>query len=143
MRVQIGPVDSGSVTMWVAYARTVLAHALTRPDDRLLSVSAETVESFEHFLDQWDARADQDTTFVWVADVDPDEIEFLTHAWYVIAGALAAEADQRGFPLAPAEGERFYQSLVNGVLDALDAEDRSRQEFSEQLRDQWPGLKDN
>ncbi len=143
MRVQIGPVDSGSVTMWVAYARTVLGHALARPADPRIPVAPEAIEGFERFLDQWQARAEQDTTFVWIADVDADEVEFLTHAWFGIAGALANEADQRGFPRAPSEGEQFYQSLVNGVLDALNAEDRSRQEFSEQLRDQWPGLKES
>jgi hypothetical protein len=142
MRVQIGPVDAGSVTMWVAYARTVLAQALSRPAEHRITVPPETIEGFERFLDQWQEVAERDTTFVWVAEVDPDEVEFLTHAWFSIAGALAAEADKRGFPLSPAEGDEFYQALIAGVLDALASEDRSRQEFSEQLRDEWPGLKE-
>jgi hypothetical protein len=141
MRVQIGPVPSGSVTMWVAYARTVLAEAITRPRKHAVRISPEAIEGFESFLDQWDDHARTDEEFLWVAEVNPEQVEYLAHAWFTIAAALAEEADARGFPLAPSEGEAFYQALVTAVLDALAHEGRSLLEFSEQLRTDWPGLK--
>jgi hypothetical protein len=141
MRVQIGPVPAGSVTMWVAYARTVLAEAMTRPGKHAVHLSPEAIEGFESFLDQWDEHARAGGDFVWIDDVNAEQVEYLAHAWFTLAGALAEEADARGFPLAPSEGEAFYQSLVSAVLDALAREGRSLLEFSEQLRTDWPGLK--
>jgi len=141
MRVQVGPVPSGSVTIWVAYARTVLAQSLAHPGVHA-PLAIEAIDAFEDFLDAWDEAAQVGTEFTWTADVDPERVEYLAHVWFRLAAQLAAEAESRGFPLSPPEGEPFYQSLVAAVLDALAYEGRSMLEFSEQLREQWPGLKD-
>jgi len=143
MRVQVGPVASGSVTLWVAYARTVLAHALARSDPAIAPVPHEAIEGFETFLTAWDEIAQDSTEFLWTADLDPEQIEFLAHAWFGLATALADEAEKRGFPLSPPEGDEFYQALVRALLDGLAQEGRSLLEFSEQLRDAWPGLKED
>ena len=141
MRVQVGPVPSGSVTIWVAYARTVLAQAIAHPGQRGATLPDEAIAGFEAFLDEWDDLAKGDTDFIWVAEVEAERVEFLAHAWFGLAAQLAGEAQGRGFPLSPPEGEEFYQSLVAALLDALAYEGRSMMEFSEQLRDEWPGLK--
>ena len=143
MRVQVGPVASGSVTMWVAYARTVLAQAISRRDANLGTIPAEAINGFEHYLDTWADLAERDPEFVWVADVDAEQIEFLAHTWFGLARALANQAEKRGFPVSPPEGEEFYQGLVHALLDGLAHEGRSLAEFSEQLRDEWPGLKED
>lgn len=129
--------------MWVLYARTVLAQALTHPGTPGETLPPEAVERFEHYLDAWEDVAALDTEFVWIDDVDPEEIEFLAHTWFGLARDLAEEAEQRGYPLAPPEGDEFYQALLTALLDALTAEGRSMREFSEMLRAQWPGLKDD
>jgi hypothetical protein len=140
MRVQVGPVPSGSVLIWVAYARTVLAQSLAHPGAHP-PMPSEAIDAFESFLDEWDDVAGQGTEFVWIADVDPERVEYLAHVWFQVAARLASEAEVRGFPLSPPEGEEFYQALVSAILDALAYEGRSLFEFSEQLREQWPGLK--
>ena len=76
-----------------------------------------------------------------MAAVDPERVEYLAHVWFQLAERLASEAEARGFPLSPPEGEEFYQALVSAILDALAYEGRSLLEFSEQLRGEWPGLK--
>jgi hypothetical protein len=143
MRVQVGPVASGSVTMWVAYARTVLAQAISRHDADLGRIPLEALDGFERFLDTWDDLADRDTEFLWIADVDPEQIEYLAHTWFGLARALANQAERRGFPVSPPEGDEFYQALLHALLDGLAQEGRSLAEFAEQLRDEWPGLKED
>jgi len=140
MHVQVGPLPSGSVTIWVAYARTVLAQSLAHPGAHA-PLAVEAIDAFEEFLDEWDEEASMGTEFLWSAEVDPERVEYLAHVWFRLAAQLAAEAEIRGFPLSPPEGDEFYQALVATVLDALAYEGRSTLEFSEQLREQWPGLK--
>ena len=141
MRVQIGPLPSGGVGMWIAYARTVIAQVLAHPEQLGTTLSPDVVEMFEVYLDQWDAVAGEGPEFLWVTDVEPERVEFLGKAFFSIAEGLARAAEVRGYPISPPEGEPFYQALVKGFLDALAHEGRSRLEFSEQLRDEWPGLK--
>ena len=142
MEVRVGPVSAGSVRLWVAYARTVLGQALAASRERPASLTPDVVESFESFLDQWDDLAATGAEFVWEADLDTELIEHLAHVWFTLAAQLADQAEQRGFPLAPPEGDEFYQALVAGLLDGLAHEGRSLQEFAEQLKDAWPGLKE-
>ena len=141
MRVQIGPLPSGGVGMWIAYARTVIGQVLAHPDQLGTTLSPDVVERFESYLDQWDEVAAAGPEFLWVTDVEPEQVEFLGKAFFSIAEALARAAEVRGYPISPPEGEPFYQALVKGFLDSLAHEGRSRLEFSEQLRDEWPGLK--
>jgi len=136
----VGPLPSGSVTLWVAYARTVLAQALAHPGSHA-ALADEAITAFEQFLDAWDEQAEHGTEFHWSAEVDPERIEYLVHLWFRLAAQLAVDAESRGFPMSPPEGEEFYQALVTAVLAALTSEGRSTLEFSEQLREQWPGLK--
>lgn len=123
MIIRIGPVSPGSVTLWVAYARTVLALNLASPMDPLLD--ERTIELLEHFLDDWEEEATTGTEFVWSVDIDPEQIEFVTLAFFRVAGVLAEAAEARGYPISPPEGEEFYQALVNAVIDALHQQGRS------------------
>jgi len=127
--------------MWIAYARTVIGQLLAHPDQVGASLPIDVVETFESYLDQWDDLASREPEFLWVTEVDPERVEFLGKAFLTIADGLARAAEARGYPISPPEGDPFYQALVQGFLDALAQEGRSRLEFSEQLRDEWPGLK--
>jgi len=141
MRVQVGPIPSGGVGIWIAYARTVMAQLMTHPEHDDVVLDDDVIEAFDRYLAQWEDLAAEQTTFLWTTDVEPERVEFLGQAFFSIAESLARAAERRGYPISPPEGEEFYQALVKGFLDALAHEGRSRLEFSEQLRDDWPGLK--
>ena len=141
MRVQIGPIPSGGVDLWIAYARTVIGQVLGHPEHMGLHLDPDAIEAFDHYLIEWEELANANTELLWITDVEPERVEFLGQAFLAIADSLANEAEERGYPISPTEGNEFYQALVNGFLEALAREGRAELEFSEQVRDQWPGLK--
>jgi hypothetical protein len=141
MRVQVGPIPSGGVGLWIAYARTVIGQALGHPDHMGVHLDPDAIEAFDDYLAQWEALAESSPVFLWVTEIEPERVEFLGKAFFAIAESLSEAAKRRGYPISPTEGEEFYQALVNGFLEALAQEGRAQLEFSEQLRDQWPGLK--
>jgi hypothetical protein len=141
MQVRVGPVSAGSVTAWVGYGRTVLSRARDGTDGSP-TLEPAVRDLFEGFLDEWATLARHGGDVVWVADVVPEQVEFLTHAFYRLAAHLADQAERRGYPAAPPEGDEFYQALVAAIIDALGQQDRATGEFSEQLRQAWPGLKE-
>jgi hypothetical protein len=141
MRVRVGPLPSAGAALWIAYARTVVGRAIVRPKELGVSLSSDAVESIDAYLDDWERAAAEGPEFVWEADVDPDALVALGGAWYEIAGALAKDAERRGYPMSPPEGDEFYRSLVTGFLDALDGAGDRYAELAGQLRLEWPGLK--
>lgn len=140
MQVHIGPVPAASVSTWVAYARTALTQVVDEPGSEGVWLPEDTVGTFEDFLDSWEAAARTEDPVRWSADIAPDEAEYLSHAFFRIATNLAAQAEERGHSLAPAEGQEFYRELVRAFLGALDTEGHGSQEFAEHLRSFWPGL---
>jgi hypothetical protein len=140
VRVQIGPVASTSVTSWVGYARKTLDTVVSDPGGDGVWLPDDTIATFTAYLDRWDEEARTTDPFRWTADVPPDEAEFLSHAFFRIVTHLAAEAEERGYTMAPPESDEFYRALVESFLAALDAEGPASQEFSEHLRAFWPGL---
>jgi len=141
MRVQVGPLPSAGAGLWIAYARTVVSRAIVRPDELGVDLTPSAVEAIEDFLDEWDAAAAEGPEFLWETDLDPVRLVELGGAWLEIARALARDAERRGYPMSPPEGEEFYRSLVFGFLGALDAAGGPHAELAEQLRQEWPGLK--
>lgn len=139
MQVRVGPVSAGSVIAWVAYGRAVLARARTGTE-AMPAPEPDVLDLFERYLDEWRALAARGEEVLWVADVASEQVEFLTHAFFRIASYLAEEAERRGGPAAPPEGDEFYRALVAAILDALDQQDRATSEFGEQLRQSWPGI---
>jgi len=138
MEVRVGPVASASVVAWVRYARRVL----DRPDDGVVpTVDPATVDEFRGYLDTWEAHAVGGDPFLWIGEVEPERLEFLAHGFARIVEHLVHLADHRGVADAPADGDEFYQALVFSIIDALDRHGASTHEFSEQLRDRWPGIR--
>lgn len=138
--MHVGPASSSSALAWIGYARSVLDRS-----DGIVGADAlpdEVRDRFGALLGAWEDAARRSDELHWEADVEPDEVEFLAHAFLRIAEALAERAERGGGPSAPPEGDEFYQALVTGIVDALAAEDRARAEFAEQLRQEWPGLAD-
>ena len=140
MRVRVGPLPSAGVGLWIAYARTVISRTLVRPGDLGVEIATDDLEAFERYLEQWE-RAAVAIEFDWEAELDPDEVVRLGTTWLALAGVLSDEAEHRGYPMSPPEGEEFYQALIAGFLLALEHEGGDYAAVACQLRDEWPGLK--
>lgn len=131
---------ASSVLAWTKYARCVVEDVRDAAEDFHLLVPADALDAFERYLGEWEGVARDGDPFRWAADVEPETVEYLVHAWFVLATRLAGRAQQRGVSLAPTEGEPFYQAVVTALLDALGAEGRAGSQFSDHLRAFWPGL---
>jgi hypothetical protein len=140
VRVEIGPVSATSVTAWVGYARKALDEVVGEPGSDGVWIPDDTMATFAGYLDQWEGAAKGVDEFQWASEIPADEAEYLSHAFFRIASNLANRAEERGYSMAPPEGDEFYKALVVSFLAALDAEGPSSQEFSEHLRSFWPGL---
>jgi hypothetical protein len=140
MRVRVGPLPSAGVGLWIAYARTVIGRAVARPDELGTRLDPSDLEAFDGFLDAWEL-ASTDPVFEWESDLDPQVVARLGGTWLSLAAALSDQAEARGYPLSPPEGEEFYQALIRGFLTALDGEGGDMARLAADLRDAWPGLK--
>jgi len=141
VRVRVGPLSSAGVSLWIAYARTVISRSLVRPDELGVPLSGDVVELFEGYLDTWEREASDHTTFLWEAEVPTDQVTALGASWFLIASRLAEVAERRGYPISPPEGDEFYRALINAFLAGLDAEGGELAVMADELRAEWPGLK--
>ncbi len=141
MRVQVGPLSSAGVTLWIAYARTVVSGSLVRPSELGVPLTPEVAELFETYLDAWERAAATSAVFEWEAEVPTDQITSLGGTWFLIAAHLADVAEQRGYPISPPEGEEFYRALITAFLTALEGEGGPYAAMAEEFRAEWPGLK--
>src|SRR5262245_27843841 len=142
VQVDIGPVSSASATAWIDYARAVLeGYGFDReqPVDDHLGI--EIVTSFRRYLDQWARIAKRGGEFRWTAEIDLEEVEYMVHAFYRVATLATAAAEARGKRLMPPEGSAFYESLIHGLLDALESVGAPAADFAAELRQFWPRFK--
>lgn len=123
MRVEVGPVPSDSVIIWLAFARTVIAQVITNPGAYGTPLSEVELTAFEAYLDEWELVANRDHVFHWSTDADPDKVKRLADTWLHLAEGMAAEAQRRGYEIQPPEGRPFNDALIVAVLQALAGED--------------------
>lgn len=139
MDVHLGPVSSSSVRSWVAYATGILSG---ENDAMAPSVDPGAVDEFLGYLRTWDdLAATGPDTFVWEGSIEPERLEYLAHSFARIVDHLWAVAATNPALMPPPEGEDFYQALVLAIIAALEHQGDAAGEFSEQLRDSWPGLR--
>jgi hypothetical protein len=99
---------------------------------------------FSGYLEEWSDAAASDDVFVWEGKAEPEEVEYLLHAWFKLAQAVAEQREQDpSVASPPPEGHVFYTTLVSTLLNALRAESRTTAEFAEHLAPFWPGLNDS
>lgn len=122
MRVEIGPVPSDSVLMWIAFARTILAQIITQPGAYGTELSEVELGAFEAYLDEWELGANRGHIFHWSTDADPDKVKRLADTWLKLAEGMARAAELRGYEIQPPEGRPFNDALVVAVLEALGRE---------------------
>lgn len=132
MHVQVGPLPAASARAWIAYATDVVAA-------NMRSLPIQVAAQFSAYLQEWSDAAKGDV-FVWEGKAEPEEVEYLLHAWFKLAHAVRSERQAAGEELGPPEGREFYRGLVNTLLNALRTENRSTAAFADELGPFWPGL---
>jgi hypothetical protein len=132
VQVQVGPLPADSARVWLDYAKGVVAESM-----RALPI--QVAAQFSAYLEDWSEAADAEV-FLWEGKAEPEEIEYLLHAWFNLARSVAAEREATGRPAPPAEGQVFYTGLVQALMNALRRESRTTAEFAEHLAPFWPGL---
>jgi hypothetical protein len=140
MHVEVGPVGAASADAWIAYARTLIAGGRIQGRRVDAGIPNDIGQSFAVYLDRWQTIADKGGDFKWVDEVDPEEAEYLVHAFYRAAQRVTDVAQARGKATMPEDAAPFYACLVAGLLDALAAEGKSTTSFAEELRGFWPGF---
>ncbi|HEV7887955.1 MAG TPA: hypothetical protein VGO92_10375 [Acidimicrobiales bacterium] len=133
MQVQLGPLPSDSAQAWLDYAKGVVGAALKQ-------LPIQVAAQFSAYLEEWSEAAAEGEVFLWEGKAEPEEVEYLLHAWFNLAQALVAERGPDAGPPGPPEGRVFYNGLVNGLLGALRKENRATAEFADHLAPFWPGL---
>ena len=130
--MQVGPVSNESAEVWLAYAREVVA-AVAR------QLPIQVAAGFSGYLEEWSdaAAASAGGMFVWEGQSEPEEVEYLLHAFFKLAQTVA---EQPTVHPMPAEGQLFYTTLVTALLNALRSENRATSEFAEHRAPFWPGL---
>jgi hypothetical protein len=138
VRVHVGPIASGSALLWIDYARGVLADRATGPD----APPSDVITAFVGYLDMWQEVADASSTFLWEADVDAEQVQFLALALFRVASQVYDTVSVGRFPVMPDESIPFYRAMVEAFLDAMVEEGGSLGAYAEELRSTWPRLAD-
>jgi hypothetical protein len=123
VQVQIGPLPADSARAWLAYANDVVAANMKQ-------LPIQVAAHFSAYLAEW-WEAAQGGDFLWEGKAEPEEVEYLLHAWFNLAQSVEP---------GPEEGRVFYNGLVHALLNALRNENRSTAELAEHLAPFWPGL---
>ena len=132
MHVQVGPLPAASARVWLAYATDVVA-------ENMRSLPIQVAAQFSAYLQEWSEAAEGEV-FLWEGKAEPEEVEYLLHAWFKLAHSVVSEREAAGQELGPPEGRVFYSGLVNTLLNALKSENRSTAAFAEEVGPFWPGL---
>lgn len=136
MEVVVGPVEAASIGAFVSFARGILGLA----EGPGAAVPSDAARSYASFLDEWEELSHATGEVTWVADADPEVMEYLVYAFYRLATDLLAEADRPR--IIPDDAVPFYVRLVGAVLDALTEAGGSQAEFAAHLREFWPSEMD-
>lgn len=138
MRLDVGTVAPSSAAAWIEWAHGVLGD-LRNERASPASLPAQVLDDIGAYLDEWERTTlDGGDTFRWRAEVDPDELEYVTNAFYNLDTRLSAENGRGESGPGPAEGRVFYLVLVRALLHALALASPARAAFVDQLRWSWP-----
>lgn len=134
MRVDIGPVSSGSARAWVDYATEMLALLRSLPGEPL---PTHALDGFASLLDEWRPIAAHDEPFRWSSDEPPERVRYLVNALYIAGTTIEREALEGRARYRPAAADEFHVQVVHESLDALEHESRTDAQFVDQMRSVW------
>jgi hypothetical protein len=132
VQVTVGPLPADSARSWLAYATDIIAANMRQ-------LPIQVAAQFSAYLQEWGEAAHGDV-FLWEGKAEPEEVEYLLHAWFNLGQVVVAEREAKGEPPGPPEGQVFYTGLVTALLNALRQENRATAEFAEHVAPFWPGL---
>lgn len=133
MRVELGPVDSGSVRHFADYGQKVLDAPLGR------ALPEDVREAFVWQLTTWLSDAPSSGDVRWSFDAPCDEIKYFLHAFHRVAVEVESGLTGAGLPPFPRQAVPFYRTLVNALLETV-AGEASCATWAEDLARFWPGL---
>lgn len=134
MRLSIGPAPPDGAMAWIESTRQVV-EAFRGSAGAIDTLTPEALDGIDACLQEWARVTPRNgDAFRWQAEVDADEVEYLTNALHNLD--QVSDLGQR-LP-GPSDGRAFYLVVVGALLRALAQECPSRAAFSEQLRQSWP-----
>ena len=142
MRIDVGPVAPASAVAWMEWADEALGGLDATPASRIpppIGFLGDAVSCLRRWMPRTDRLSE---SFRWQAEVDPDELEFLVHAFFTLDAELSHKGLDENGRSAPATGRNFYLVLVRALLHALETESPSRAAYVDQLRWSWPAAAD-
>lgn len=138
MRVDVGPVEPVSAEAWIEWVRPALGE-LDAGSESDGGPPGEVLTHLLPYLEQWATRnGATGETLRWTGDIDPDELEYLVHAFHRLDGCLSPPLRRGQDDALTDEGRLFYLVLLHALLHALESESPSRAAFVDQLRSSWP-----
>ena len=138
VRLEVGPVEPASAAAWIQWADETIRE-LRRQSPTGVSLSAEAVDELRHYLEQWKPETRSvDGDFRWRGEIDPDQLEYLVHAFFRLDALRTDAVEQGERSAAPDQGRDFYRVLVRALLHALEMDSPCRAAFADQLRSSWP-----
>jgi hypothetical protein len=134
VRIDLGPVSSGSAQAWVAYATDMLELLRALPEEQLPS---HALDAFASLLNEWRQIADRSEPFRWSSEEPPERVQYLLNALYVAGTIVEQEAAEGRARLRPASADEFHVVLVREALGALEHESDADAQFVDQMRNVW------
>ena len=138
MRICVGPVATSSARAWTEWTREMLDALRVAPAATGV-LPGEVLDDVDSYLDSWADTANKDDgAFRWRADLDVDELVYLTNALYNLDQCLADQTHRDPGNAPPIEARGFHIVLVEALLFALTQGGPSEAAFAGQLRPWWP-----
>lgn len=137
VRLDVGPVAPASAVAWMAWADEAFESLSSRPASGSVPSSSVFVDAAS-YLQRWMPSTGLQRALRWQANVDPDELEYLVHAFFNLDTQLSDKVGAGVVPDVPEEGRIFYLVLVRAILHALETDSPGRAAFVSQLRSSWP-----
>ena len=138
VRFAIGPVDGNIARIWLANSAGIVAGARRHRYELSVPIEEPLLDLVEAYLQFWRDAAQDASVFHWQADVENDSVEDLVGQWILLARLTDDDLAVLGCHWAPPECEPFYEALLRGVIDALNADPDTRA-LARQLEIEPPG----
>ena len=138
MRLYLGPVAPDGVLAWTTWAREVIDDL--RNDPRAgVCLSDRVLEDIKGYVAEWErTTARSDGSFRWQCELPPEDLEYLSNAFYNLDLHLRSNGRGGSGSALPAEGRAFHLVLVRALLSALALESPTHAAFVDQMQGSWP-----
>ena len=138
VRLAIGPVDGAIARTWLDNSSGIVAGARRHRYELSITIEEPLLDLVEAYLQFWRDAAEGTDVFDWDAEIDPDHVREIVEQWLQLAQLTDDDLATIHCHWAPPECEPFYDALLRGVIDALEADPDTR-DLARQLEAEPPG----